>query len=316
MLVDFDAVTVLLREAGDIFDPTTGLVAQDNGTDFVSGGTLDFGTITAFAGTGEFPEFALPGGDPGIDNTVGFFLFKSLDTPIGDLANAGGTIVDVRADGPTNTNVAEALAGQVPQEQAAEPVVTDVPLSQVQLDALVDLGIIIKQPRENLYLIDLPEDIAGSSDTTRVSRRRLEPTLVSALVADYDAAVKETAPAAETGDAQGEGQDPETVSVIRRDAEIKAILDDAWSAYEAQETGEANAADFVAFVSASGEHSDAAIEIERLREVVHAARVLGLTEREISAVKTKMFTMMQPSMGARPFRDLIDTTPAVLLGIR
>ena len=32
--------------------------------------------------------------------------------------------------------------------------------------------------------------------------------------------------------------------------------------------------------------------------------------------KTKMFTMMQPSMGARPFRDLIDTTPAVLLGIR
>jgi hypothetical protein len=33
-------------------------------------------------------------------------------------------------------------------------------------------------------------------------------------------------------------------------------------------------------------------------------------------VKTKMFTMMQPQMGPRVFRDLVDATPAMLMGIR
>ena len=316
LAVNYDAVTVLLREAGDVFDPTTGLVAQDNGTDFVAGGTLQFGTLTAFAGPGPAPEFALPGGDPSIDNTVGFFLFKSLDTPIGDLANAGGVIVDVRADGPTNTNVAEALAGAIPQEQAAEPVVTDVQLSQVTLDALVDLGIIIKQPQENLYLIDLPEDIAGSADSTRVSRRRLEPTLVNSLVSDYDSAVKSEVMST-TEDGSEASTEEETVSVIRRDTEIKSILDDAWVAFVDQEGEDGTAADFYAFVRSDAERfGTAATEIERLRDVVRSARVLGLTEREISAVKTKMFTMMQPNMGARAFRDLIDASPAALLSVR
>ncbi len=314
LAVNYDAVTVLLREAADIFDPTTGLVAQDSGTDFVAGGTLQFGTIVAFDGPGGAPEFSLPGGDPSIDANVGAFLFKSLDSDVNALVNGGGVVVDVRADGPTNTNVAEALAGAIPQEQAAEPVVTDVPLSQVALDALVDLGIIIKQPGENLYLIDLPDDIAGAADSTRVSRRRLEPTLVNSLVSDYDAAVKTTVTA--TPAEAGEGQ-AETVSVVRRDTEIKSILDDAWDAFVEAEGDNGTAADFYAFVrSNAGQFSKAVVEIERLQEVVSAARVLGLTEREISAVKTKMFTMMQPNMGARAFRDLIDATPAALLGVR
>ena len=314
LAVNYDAVTVLLREAADIFDPTTGLVAQDSGTDFVAGGTLQFGTIVAFDGPGGAPEFSLPGGDPSIDANVGAFLFKSLDSDVNALVNGGGVVVDVRADGPTNTNVAEALAGAIPQEQAAEPVVTDVPLSQVALDALVDLGIIIKQPGENLYLIDLPDDIAGAADSTRVSRRRLEPTLVNSLVSDYDAAVKTTVTA--TPAEAGEGQ-TETVSVVRRDTEIKSILDDAWDAFVEAEGDNGTAADFYAFVrSNAGQFSKAVVEIERLQEVVSAARVLGLTEREISAVKTKMFTMMQPNMGARAFRDLIDATPAALLGVR
>ena len=316
MSVNYGAVTVLLREAGDIFDPTTGVVTQDSGVDYVAGGTIDFGQIVALLGTGDNPEFSLPGGDASVQSSAGAFLFKSLDTAVSDLIVSGTTILDVRADGPTNTNVAEALAGAVPQEQQAEPVVADVALSQVALDALVDLGIVIKQPSENLYLIDLPDDLAGSSDTARVSRRRLEPTLVTTLVSDYDEALKETAPV-ETAQGESGEADPATVSVIRRDAEIKATLDEAWEAFTSEVGEDGTAAEFYAFVQANSDRfGDAVVEIERLREVVASARVLGLTEREISAVKTKMFTMMQPNMGPRAFRDLIETGPAVLMGVR
>jgi hypothetical protein len=318
MTVNYGAVTVLLREAGDVFDPTTGLVIQDSGTDFVAGGSINFGQITALLGTGDNPEFSVPGGDPSIQSSAGAFLFKSLDTSVSDLISAGTTIIDVRADGPTNTNVAEALAGAVPQEQQAEPVVTDVQLSQVALDALVDLGIVIKQPTENLYLIDLPDDLAASADTARVSRRRLEPTLVTTLVSDYDSALKETAPV--SGEAEGgddAAADDTQVSVIRRDAEIKATLDEAWEAFTGEVSEDGSAADFYAFVQANADRfGDTIVEVERLREVVSSARVLGLTEREISAVKTKMFTMMQPNMGPRNFRDLIETGPTVLMSVR
>jgi hypothetical protein len=195
--------------------------------------------------------------------------------------------------------------------------VTDVQLSQVAFDALKDLGITIKQPNENLYLIDLPEDIAGSGDSTRVSRRRLEPTLVNTLVADYDSAVKTTVISEGAETDAGNAQDADTVSVIRRDAEIKQILDDAWDAYIDAEGDDGSAAEFYGYIQANaGQFGDALVEIERLREVVNSARVLGLTETEISAVKTKMYKMMQPSMGARAFRDLIDLSPAALLGIR
>ena len=242
MSVNYGAVTVLLREAGDIFDPTTGVVTQDSGVDYVAGGTIDFGQIVALLGTGDNPEFSLPGGDASVQSSAGAFLFKSLDTAVSDLIVSGTTILDVRADGPTNTNVAEALAGAVPQEQQAEPVVADVALSQVALDALVDLGIVIKQPSENLYLIDLPDDLAGSSDTARVSRRRLEPTLVTTLVSDYDEALKETAPV-ETAQGESGEADPATVSVIRRDAEIKATLDEAWEAFTSEVGEDGTASD-------------------------------------------------------------------------
>ena len=175
----------------------------------------------------------------------------------------------------------------------------------------------IKQPGANLYLIDLPDDIAGPSDTARVSRRRLEPTLVSTLVADYDAALKEVAPAGTAEGGAAAATEEPTVSVIRRDAAIKATLDSAWEAFTDARGEDGTAADFYAFVqSDSGDFDDALVEIDRLRDVVYAARVLGLTEREIGAVKTKMFTMMQPNMGPRVFRDLIEARPSVLLGVR
>ena len=316
LTVNYNAVTVFLREAGDVFDPTNSLVAQDTGTDFVSGGSMQFGNIVALESIGANPQFSLPGGDPSIQSSAGFFLFKSLDTPIQNLVSFGETVLDVRADGPTNTNVSEALAGAIPQEQQAEPVVTDVPLSQLALDALNDLGIVIKQPTENLYLVDLPDDIAETSGTSRISRRRLEPTLVSTLVADYDSALKESVSAPQIA-AADETEETQTISVIRRDTEIKEILDEAWAAAFPGADQKGDATEFYAFVESNTDRfGNALVEISRLREVVLSARVLGLTEREVGAVKTKMYTMMQPNMGPRAFHELIDATPAVVLGVR
>ncbi|MBZ0170923.1 MAG: hypothetical protein K8E66_00945, partial [Phycisphaerales bacterium] len=160
MQVGYNQVTILLREQALVFDPTTQLAILDVATDFVSGGAMDFGTITALQPLGLLvadPEFSLPGGDPSVTSNAGFFLFKSLEEPVVNLVVNNTVLLDPRADGPSNTNVAEAIAGATPRQDQAEPPVAEATLNQAALDALATLQIVIKTPDQPGYLLDLPE---------------------------------------------------------------------------------------------------------------------------------------------------------------
>lgn len=309
LLVNYNQLTVLLREVGFIFDPTTQLAVEDVATDFVAGNLIQFGTITtlqALANDVNRPEFSVPGANANVLTGVGNFLFKSLDADITTLIiDNSGVLLDPRADGPSNTNIAEAIAGATPRQSQGEAAVTDRQLSQDALDALTALQISIKEPTDPSYLIDLRE--VATTDQARVSRRRLEPDLVTNLVESYN----ETFLVREVND---EG---ELVIVAFRRDEIRAVLQDAVAAYDTGD-GDLSAAGLEAFLRQNAEQQVQALaEIDRLRQIVAGARLLGLTDSEIMNVKSRLVSLTLPeNLTPAVFRDLIEPDQALLLGVR
>jgi filamentous hemagglutinin family protein len=313
LIVAFNQVEVLLREAGLIFDPTTLLSIDDVATDFVANGRLEIGTITQLTlltpGASN-PEFAVPGGNAFVQSNAGQFLFKSLGEDVANLILSGGVFLDPRADGPSNTNVAEAIAGASPRQQDAEPVVTDVELSQEALEALNDLSIVIKTPDDEGYLLDMPrvgEPIIAQVGEARVSRRRLEPELVVNLVDRYNTAFKES-----VVDENGE------VRIENRRDRIVGTLGDAASEFESSNGGDLTATGLLAFLEQNpGEQAPALGEIDRLRQIVTGARMLGLTEREVLSVKSRLIALARPDqIPPSVFAELIEPGQTVLLGVR
>jgi filamentous hemagglutinin family protein len=313
LLVGFGSVEILLRESGTIFDPTTLLTAEDVATDFVAGGNIDFGTITVLTPLVDgaaAPEFSLPGGDPTVLSNAGFFLFKALDEDVANLINSNGILLDPRADGPSNTNVAEALAGATPRQSQAEAVAVDSSLSQSTVDALASLNIAIKTPADGGYLLDLLETgqpIVDTASVARVSQRRLERDLLQNLADQYN----ETFLIREVNAAG------ETVVVDTRRDEIRGVLQEAVAAYTPAD-GDITADGLLAFLRQGGEtQAQAMSEIDRLRQIVAGARNLGLTEREILSVKSALIGQSRPeNLTSSVFGDLIEPDQAVLLGVR
>jgi len=313
LLVGFGSVEILLRESGTIFDPTTLLTAEDVATDFVAGGNIDFGTITVLTPLVDgaaAPEFSLPGGDPRVLSNAGFFLFKALDEDVANLINSNGVLLDPRADGPSNTNVAEALAGATPRQSQAEAVAVDSSLSQSTVDALASLNIAIKTPADGGYLLDLLETgqpIVDTASVARVSQRRLERDLLQNLADQYN----ETFLIREVNAAG------ETVVVDTRRDQIRGVLQEAVAAYTPAD-GDLTADGLLAFLRQGGEtQAQAMSEIDRLRQIVAGARNLGLTEREILSVKSALTSQSRPeNLTTSVFGELIEPDQAVLLGVR
>ena len=313
LIVAYNQVEVLLREAGLIFDPTTLLSIEDVATDFVASGRLEIGNITQLTlltPDAKSPEFAVPGGNAFVQSSVGQFLFKSLGENVANLILSGGVLLDPRADGPSNTNVAEAIAGAMPRQQDAEAVVTDVELSQEALEALNDLSIVIKTPEDAGYLLDMPqvgEPIIAQVGEARVSRRRLEPELVANLVERYNTAFKES-----IVDESGE------VRIENRRDRIVGTLGEAVSQFERSTDADLSATGLLAFLEQNpAEQAPALDELDRLRQIVSGARTLGLTEREVLSVKSRLIALARPDqIPPSMFAELIEPGQTVLLGVR
>lgn len=313
-LFGFSEVSIFSRESAQVFLPTTNTFVFDRGTDIVSGGNMNFSglTLTFNEGTGDNPEFGLPGGEPvGINrNDV---LFRSLVVPEGQgfaglisTQTPGGTLfVDARSDGVSNTNVAEAIAGAAPREGQTEPVTTDVVLSQAAVTFLNELQITIKQPGDAFYLVDMP--VAETEQMARVSSRRLDAPLVLDLIESHDSTFQQVS-ASETGDEV-------TTSRI---ADIKETIAESVDAY-LEVAEEFRPEGFVNFLRQNPEaHGAALSEIERLQAIMTNARLLGLTEAELIKVKGALARDAMPgNINDRPmFDSLIDPNDTLLLGIR
>ncbi len=304
MFVTTPSLTILLRDPGQVFDPTTFMLAFDDGVDFISGGTqivFTTGSIT-LDGVGDDPSFAVSGGNVTVSEP---FEIRSFSEQVSALM-AGLIVLDVRSLGPTNTNVAEAIAGAVPRESQSGTISQDTTVGLAAQEVLRELGIYprasLTDPRltdaERTALLeavleamlgmavynDLPGDT--ESEITEVTVDRLELELVEDILADYRALFR------------GEGVDPETgeTVVVDRRSHIRDTLSEAVILYfETLETDTFDPDEFMAFLEDQGEQTAEALGyVRELRRLFGRIRLLGLSSREVAGVKSALFGAVRP----------------------
>lgn len=197
--ITVNAPTIMLntRLPGTILGPDN-TVASDAGLDFVSGGEFAFSSVPTLIGSRSV-SFATPDGTGDANGNLVTFLFQAFGEVLPSFLNAGTApnivTLDLRSQGPTNTNVSDALAGAIPRETRFNDVGDNPTVGQAQIEDLRQLGII---PRT----LDLPEllqllvgwglyndypsgGVGGQGYTTAVNR--LPGDEVTALLRDYDA---------------------------------------------------------------------------------------------------------------------------------
>lgn len=324
MFITTPAVTFLLRDFGSVYDPMSGSSALDEGLDFVSGGSqivFTTGSIS-YLGSGADPIFAVAGGNVTIGDPL---EIRSFDSTVPGLMS-GIILLDVRSLGPTNTNVAEAIAGAVPRESQSGVVQEDTTVGVAAQEALRELGIYpratLLDPRlteeertalfesvlESLLGMAIYNDMPGESEPefTEVTVDRLELELVDEILADY------------RGLFRREVRDPETGEMVVEDRRkvIRDVLGDSIDAYfEALDPEDFDADQFIDFLVNGGEQTSEAlgyiVELQRLFERI---QLLGLSAFEVAGVKSALFGAVRPAdLTASELESLLDREPIGLL---
>ncbi len=321
MFVTTPSLTILLRDPGQVFDPTTFMLAFDDGVDFISGGTqivFTTGSIT-LDGSGDDPSFAVSGGNVTVAQP---FEIRSFSEQVSALMS-GLIVLDVRSLGPTNTNVAEAIAAAVPRESQSGTISEDTTVGLAAQEVLRELGIYprasLTDPRltdaERTALLEavleamlgmaVYNDLPGEAEAevTEVTVDRLELELVEDILADYRALFRVTRTDPETG---------ETVVEDRR-SEIRDTLSEAVILYfETLETDTFDPDEFMAFLEEQGEQTAEALEyVTELRRLFGRIRLLGLSSREVAGVKSALFGAVRPGdLTTTQIESLLDPTSA------
>jgi filamentous hemagglutinin family protein len=208
MTLDFaNELTIVNRIKGQTFDPIAERFTDDEGTDFVAGGLLTVrvgpggvfsiddegievpGKIS-FAAIGAAVNFSIPQGFlsrvqlrslPQNADTLYVFDIETLP------AEANGAVLserflalDVRSAGPTNTNIAEAIAGAVQNADNGE-VESGTVVEATIRDILRELGL---EPRG--YAIDYADNPAAQSVVTETMLGSLDGAGLFEDVTDID----------------------------------------------------------------------------------------------------------------------------------
>lgn len=118
---------------------------EDSGVDFVSGSGFAFSTEPVVIGDGPAPSFASPtGGDDRLGTLRSFQQRLFGEVALEDM-QAGSTRLDLRSLGPSNTNVAEALAGAAPRVAGGDAVERDAFVDAAQRAKLQRLGVFARE---------------------------------------------------------------------------------------------------------------------------------------------------------------------------
>ncbi|UYV13421.1 MAG: filamentous hemagglutinin N-terminal domain-containing protein [Phycisphaera sp.] len=118
---------------------------EDSGVDFVSGSGFTFSTEPVVVGGGPAPSFASPtGGDDRLGTLRSYQQRLYGEVALEDM-QAGSTRLDLRSLGPSNTNVAEALAGAAPRVAGGDAVERDAFVDAAQRAKLQRLGIFARE---------------------------------------------------------------------------------------------------------------------------------------------------------------------------
>jgi len=279
------------RESGQVRDTFGNLVNEfDNGVDFVTGGQFFFSHApTAFPGEAGFAAFGSQGGGGDALGTLGGFIQQAFADPLtaDDLIvnpglGLGNIVLDLKADGPSNTNVSEALAGALPRETELEEVPQETPVGSAELDTLRRLGINARRLIESEYIrnLTLPAAVFNDSKSylnelyqieNMVTDKRLFNERVPGVARKYEAMIGVTE----------EGQPG-------RREQIANLLSAARGDFARENPGrELTPAAFRTFLR-DARYQDARLYFEQLDDLFADIRLLGLTKREYQNVENTL----------------------------
>ena len=287
MTINSSAILILTRD-GSIVRDALGNIALDQGVDFVAGGFFFF-LVTPMADVaGGDVQFANVRGDGDGLGTLKPFIMRAFGavqaSDLLDLdmdatsATSGETIFfDLRAQGPTNTNVSDALAGAIPRQSELEEVSSDTDLDPDGMRELFErLAILVRRLGERdqdivelLALFRLYDDsLDATSVLTTGEHRILVTRLLRGLAQDALATYNRL-----------------TINSTVDDLEISKDLSTAWSQYvddRASSGEDARPEDFGAYLADTG-RADSLNYLQLLAELSRYLELMGLTNAELRA---------------------------------
>ncbi len=260
-------ITILTRPGGNILGPAS--IATDQGADLVALDRIEFSSTPAIDGDGLV--FLATQGGAGFSDTLASIPQRAFGTIGSDLFFRGTTVLDLRAQGPTNTNVSESIAGASPRESQSGNVRRNTSIGAAQEEELRKIGIDprsldLKSLIETLIGRSIYNDLEASADGTP---RNLvtEGRLTQSIVASTLQTAREV-----LGDADSD-----------RRRELKARIALAAEMYmEKEDTAQVEDGQaFRALIDSEPALEGARSELAGLARLFQQLRLLGLTDFEL-----------------------------------
>lgn len=307
------AIRIRLRQGGQLFS-NSGSAGTDLGTDLVAFGNITFSTTASFIGSGTGATYTNGSGSPASNlNNLTFRAFDGvLSTNLVNNQLGGGSPflnVDLKSDGPTDTDVSTLLAGATPRLSGEGSLAPNTRITKALAQDLKDIIPIplVDADIQDLieYLLgravytDLPQRSAASTDDLpnsndyRITTSRISSEFALEVVQSWRELMRGT-------DEQG--------NQVNKADEMKDILDHAWTTFKDQAPeSEQTPANFRAFVEGKAGLEEARDLMNRVESFFGQLDQLGLTPFETDAAKNHSVLRLvtPPSMKASFLLDAI-----------
>lgn len=295
------AIRLRLRPGGSVTDNFLG-TTTDNGVDFVAAGQINFSVAPTVEGSGGSPIFANNAANGSA--TLGGFSFRQFQggvkTSLFRDTRAGNSTfllpLDLKAQGPSTTQLATSLAGVLPRDVSVG--VTDIapPISASQEQSLSEMGIRARDltVEETIDLLagrslfdDLKPRSGMAPEQYSVASSRLSAKAVDRAVRSYKDLVSVP------------GTDATGAATTRsRIPELKQAFASAWASY-ASRVPAPTGLGYRAYLETRGAQAtrDEARALEFLdgaRDVVENIKGIGLSEFETSIPRRKLLEAIRP----------------------
>ena len=230
-----------------------------------------------------------------------------MDERSADLINGSGggvfRTLDLRASGPTNTNIASTIAGAIQRETRQNDVGQSTTLAQAQFEQVKQLGIVPRNPTagELVELLtgsatydDFPRTLLPAAEDYTTVVNRLPSDRVEALLASYDVVFNTVQ--------KGEDGKPvlDEKGVPRRVSRTQEIQDSLLASVrrfrEASKVkaSEVDPSAFRAFLEQSPDEAQSLGYVRQLGEFLDQLERVGLTARELQQSKAIILNPVRP----------------------
>jgi hypothetical protein len=300
MTVRSDDIRIRARQGGSILN-SQGETIDDEGADFIAGGSIFFSSTPHVVGAGADPIFATKSGS-GFNGMISGFEFRSLADLKGADFRFGSIVLDLTAP-PSNPPHELATALSDGPTKVKDFVLRD----PFALRPMERLGIYMRalsadEMRGALagrgFYNDTPDKLdAGPDEHTVLANRLRRGSVLTALEKYSSMFIKEVA-----GDPDARSNTQDQAPFIRE------ALAKAWKSYLDSEAaaGNVDPSKFRAFLEAQADQQDALAYVDGLQGLFHEIRVMGATKLELRNSLNGVLGPIKPeSMQQRQFEQAL-----------